>query len=76
VAKHTINFHDKKSRHTECAIRKAIESELHHDNMNRKEGFLLSKSWKPLVQTLKEQKKDLSKEKSCKICHHSSGTEE
>jgi hypothetical protein len=30
--------------------------------MNREEGFSLSKSWKPFIQTLKEQKKALSKE--------------
>jgi hypothetical protein len=38
----------------ENIIREAIEIELHPDSMNRKEGFSLSKSWKPLLQSLKE----------------------
>jgi hypothetical protein len=38
---------------TERIIRKAIEIELHPHNMNREEGFCLSKSWKPLICTLK-----------------------
>jgi hypothetical protein len=37
--------------------------ELHSNNMEREEGFSQSKSWKPLVQTLKEWKKTLSEEK-------------
>jgi hypothetical protein len=37
----------------ECIIREAIEIKLHPDNMIR-EGFSLSKGWKPLLQTLKE----------------------
>jgi hypothetical protein len=37
--------------------------ELHPNNMNREESFSQRKSWKPLSQTLEEQKKALSKEK-------------
>jgi hypothetical protein len=44
-------------RHMECIIREAIEIELHPDCMNKEEGFSLSKSWKPLLQTLKERNK-------------------
>jgi hypothetical protein len=44
-------------------IREVTEIELHHDNMNREEGFSLRKSQKPLVDTLKECKEALSNEK-------------
>jgi hypothetical protein len=37
----------------------SIETEFHPNNMKR-EGFSLSKSWKPLIQTLKEQKRAIS----------------
>jgi hypothetical protein len=36
-----------------------IETELLPNNMNREEGFSLSKSWKPVIQILKELKKAL-----------------
>jgi hypothetical protein len=38
----------------EHVIREAIEIELHPDDVNKKEGFSVRKSWKPLLQTLKE----------------------
>jgi hypothetical protein len=34
-------------------VREAIEIELQPYNMNKEEGFCLSKSWKPLICTLK-----------------------
>jgi hypothetical protein len=37
----------------EDADREAIETELYHYNINGKGGFCLSKSWKPLIGSLK-----------------------
>jgi hypothetical protein len=59
---HRIQFQDTRilatrSGHVEFIIKEAMEIELHSDNMNREEGFFLSKLWKPLLQTLKERKK-------------------
>jgi hypothetical protein len=65
VADHSINvghhsqFHDivplvKNSRCTDCLITEVIEIEHQSDNMNREEGFFLSRSWKPLIHILKE----------------------
>jgi hypothetical protein len=36
----------------------AIEIELHPNNMNREVGFCLSKSWKPLIYSLKKPEHD------------------
>jgi hypothetical protein len=40
----------------ECIIREAIAVELHSNIMKREESFSLSRSWKPLIQTLSEEK--------------------
>jgi hypothetical protein len=42
-----------KTRYMDRIIREAIEIELHLDNMHREGGFCLSKSWKPLICSLK-----------------------
>jgi hypothetical protein len=51
----------KNSKFMESIIGEVTEIELHPNNMNREEGSSLSTSWKPLLQTLKQQKKALSK---------------
>jgi hypothetical protein len=56
---HNIQFQDTRILVTKTGcmkhvIREAIETELQPDNMNREEGFPLSKAWKPLLQTMKK----------------------
>jgi hypothetical protein len=43
-----------KSRYMDQIIREMIEIELHPNNMNRADGFCLSKPWKPLICSLKD----------------------
>jgi hypothetical protein len=74
VAEHSINLGHHiqlqnttilsiKPRYMDCIIREAIEIELHPNNMNREDGFCLSKSWKPLICSLKD----------CRKPHHHDG---
>jgi hypothetical protein len=42
-----------KTRYMDRIVRQAIEIELHSNNINREGGFCLSKSWKPLIGSLK-----------------------
>jgi hypothetical protein len=44
-------------------IREATQIEFHPDNINREEDFSLRKSWKPLIQTLNDCRKALSRHK-------------
>jgi len=47
----------------EQTMSKVTKRELQPDDMNREESSSLSTSQKPLIQTLKEQMKALSKER-------------
>jgi hypothetical protein len=46
-----------KPRYWDRIIREAIEIEPHPNNINREDGFCLSKSWKPLIYSLKDHRK-------------------
>jgi hypothetical protein len=70
VAEHSIKLctrfllsNTKKSRHMNRIIREVIEIKLCPKNVNIDDEFSLSKSWKRLVYTQKEQKKVLCKNK-------------
>jgi hypothetical protein len=64
VAEHSVDFRHRiqlhnisilatKTRYMDRIIRETIENELHPNNMNREVGFCHSKSWKPLISSLK-----------------------
>jgi hypothetical protein len=68
VAEHSINLgHNIKLQNTctliakttymDRVIRDASEIELHSTNVNREDGFCLSKSWKPIMCPLRDHRK-------------------
>jgi hypothetical protein len=55
---HRIQFHNAsilatKTSYMDRIVREAIEIALHPYNVNREGGFCLSKSWRPLIGSLK-----------------------
>jgi hypothetical protein len=73
VAEHSINLgHDihlydtailsTKPGHVDRIVREAIEIGLHNNNVNREDGFCLSKSWKPPISSLRDRSKPPSHE--------------
>jgi hypothetical protein len=60
---HHIQFHGSsilatKTKYMDCIVREAIEIELRPYSINRERGFCLSKSWKPLIGSLKLSGRD------------------
>jgi hypothetical protein len=56
---HHIRFHNTsvlatKTQYMDRIVREAIEIELRRNSMNREVGFYLSKSWTPLICSLKK----------------------
>jgi hypothetical protein len=59
---HLITFQEpkilaNKSEYMDRLIREAIELDLHPNNINREDGLLLNKSWKPQIHLLRKNRR-------------------
>jgi hypothetical protein len=63
MAEHSTDLGHRILLNRDCLKREAKEIKLHPSSMTREEGFSLSRSWKPLIHSLKERKKVFSKDK-------------
>jgi hypothetical protein len=63
------NILSTKSRYMDRMIREAIEIDLQPNNMNRKDGLRLNRSWKPLIHALKGRSKRLIQHCQSRLGH-------